>query len=360
MCPRTPGEHRHAGTVRSTQRLLLLLLLALFGGGSSFADPRAEVAPPETLARDLARAVAHRDWPAAVVAARGLAAARPASALDAYNLACMLARSGADGEAVAELARSAELGFAFTSTLLRDEDLDSIRDARGFAAAVERVRANNAADLERAKPRLAAAPLLTIAPSRAKSARTPEPPSPLLVALHGYGGTPEPLADLYRPSAARLGAILVVPQGQETVGSGFGWGVVEQAEYLVEQAIARTAAERPVGPVVLTGFSQGAGVALTMAARHPERYAGVVAVAGWFEDRLVQLPARVGADFPRFVFLNGELDEAAANNRKAARRLEQAGARVRVRLYPGLGHEFPPRDSRDRELDLALRFAFGT
>ena len=64
--------------------------------------------------------------------------------------------------------------------------------------------------------------------------------------------------------------------------------------------------------------------------------------------------------FPRFFLLNGERDEAAANNRRAVQLLERSGAAARVRIYPGLGHEFPPAEERDRELDLALRFAFGS
>ncbi len=45
----------------------------------------------------------------------------------------------------------------------------------------------------------------------------------------------------------------------------------------------------------------------------------MVAVAGFYEERLAPLPERVAPDFPRFCFLNGERDEAAANNRRAAR-----------------------------------------
>jgi len=312
------------------------------------------------LARELARAAAREDWERAVEAARQLAAARPASAPDAYNLACMLARSGRPEEAVAAFARSAELGFAFPSTVLRDADLDAIRERDGFAAALERIRRNNQAALEQAKPRLENAPLLSFAPRRQRQDASPAAPLPLIVALHGYGGTPEALAEVYRPTASRLGALLVVPRGQEVVGRGFGWGVVEQAEHLVLAAIERTAAEQPVGAIVLSGFSQGAGVALTLAARHPERFAGVVAVAGYFEERLALLPAQAPPAFPRFVFLNGELDEAVGNNRRAVERLERSGIAVRSRFYPGVGHAFPPPDERDRELAMALRFAFGS
>lgn len=353
--------HGLSKSIRRQVAIGLALLLGLaMAQRSAFAAPEDRApAAVEKLSRDLARAVGRKDWSLAVEVARQLAAARPGSAMDAYNLACMLSRAARPGEAAAALIESAELGFAFTSTLLRDEDLDPIRGQAGYAVALERIRGNNAAELELAKPRLARAPLLTFAPRRTPK-RSAAEPLPLIVALHGYGGTPEPIAEVYRASASRLGALLVVPRGQEAVGRGFGWGVVEQAEYLVLEAISRTAKERPVGAVVLTGFSQGAGVALTLAARHPGRFAGVVAVAGYFEERLVPIPERVAPGFPRLIFLNGELDEAAGNNRRAAQLLERSGATARVRIYPGLGHEFPPAEERDRELDLALRFALGS
>ena len=129
----------------------LLLALALLGTERSLIaapEDRAPAAAAGGLSRDLARAAARKDWDAAVAVARQLAAAHPDSALDAYNLACMLSRAGRGEEAVAALTRSAELGFAFTSTLLRDEDLDAIRAQAGFNVALDRVRQNNAAELE--------------------------------------------------------------------------------------------------------------------------------------------------------------------------------------------------------------------
>ena len=116
---------------------------------------------------------------------------------------------------------------------------------------------------------------------------------------------------------------------------------------------------RSVGPVVLTGFSQGAGVALTLAARHPERYAGVVAVAGWFEERLAPLPERAPQTLSALRLPERRARRSGGpNNRRTAERMDRAGIATRVRIYPGLGHEYPPAAERDRELDQALRFAF--
>lgn len=355
------SARRRSGTPSALRGLLLVALgLGIWGatpsrGGDGGASSPAAI---EALEQHLRRAAAAGRWADAVAAAEGLARLRPDSALDRYNLACMLSRAGRPEAAIAALADSADLGFAYTSTVLRDEDLDPVRAAPGFAAALDRVREQNAALLERVKPRLRAAPFTSIEPRGRSGAAAGDPP-PLVVALHGTGGTPGPIAEIFRPAAAGLGLRLVAPQGQEEVGRGFAWGIVEQAEYLVEQAIERSAASAPHGAVVLAGFSQGANVAMTMAARHPERYAGVVAVAGWFEERLAPLPEALPAGFPRFALLNGERDEAAANNREAVARLVGLGGRARLRLFPGVGHAFPPEGERDRELTMALRFALG-
>ena len=77
--------------------LTLVLGLAV-AQRSVFAFPE-ESAPAgvEALSRELARAAARRDWDAAVEVARQLTAARPDSAPDAYNLACMLSRGRPQG-----------------------------------------------------------------------------------------------------------------------------------------------------------------------------------------------------------------------------------------------------------------------
>ena len=107
----------------------------------------------------------------------------------------------------------------------------------GYDVALDRVRRNNAAELELAKPRLASAPLLTLAPKPVAEGAPPGTP-PLIVALPGFGGTPRRSPGLPRlgpPPRARSWSC----RAAGGVGRGFGSGIVGQAEYLVEQAIAR-------------------------------------------------------------------------------------------------------------------------
>jgi phospholipase/carboxylesterase len=278
---------------------------------------------------------------------------RPGSARDAYNQACVEALAGNEDAAVAWLDRAAVLGFAFTSTMLRDQDLDSIRDHAGFPAVVARIRANNARALEGFKVKAEGARVHVFPPAKRDSGR----PAPLIVALHGSGGTAEGFAPLWRRVASDLGAVLVVPEGQNRAGSGFDWGVVEQGSHLVLRAIEKARAETAVDDsrIVLAGFSNGASQAFIMGLRDPERFAGVLAVSGFYDERVAPVPP--GRRLPRFAILNGARDEEAANNRRAAAALRAAGGKVKLEIYDGVGHAFPP--DRERELTAALRFLLG-
>lgn len=280
------------------------------------------------------------------------AAAPPANVRDAYNEACARALAGNRDAAVAALARAADMGFAFTATMLRDTDLDSIRDHPDYPDVVARIKANNARGLEKFKVAAADAPVLIFLPEE----REPGRPAPLIVALHGSGGTAEGFAPLWRRVASELGAVLAVPQGVNRSGDGFDWGVVEQGSHLVLRALDKARAETPIDDrkIILAGFSNGASQAFIQALLDPDRFAGVLSVSGFYDERVAPVP--IGRTLPRFAILNGERDEEAGNNRRAAEALRAAGGKVKLAIYPG-GHGFPP--DRDRRLAEALRFLIG-
>jgi predicted esterase len=290
----------------------------------------------------------------AVVAllAQPVAGVPPVASRDAYNEACRQALAGNRDAAVASLARAADLGFAFTATMLRDTDLDPIRDHPGYPAVVARIRANNAAALEKFKVAAANARVLVFLPDQREAGR----PAPLIVALHGSGGTADAFAKTWRRVASDLGAVLAVPEGVNRRGEGFDWGVVEQGSHLVLRAIEKARAETAIDDrrIVLAGFSNGASQAFIQSLSDPERFAGVLSVSGFYDERVAPVPE--GRRLPRFAILNGERDEEADNNRRAAEALRAAGGKVRLSIYPG-GHEFPP--DRERELAAALRFLLG-
>lgn len=329
-------------------------LVALLVAWSALPAP-ALAEDVERLRRDVQRAFEKRDYAEAASLGEELAAREAAQPGPAYNLACAYSRLGQTEKALRWLRASAERGFSFTATALRDTDLDPLRREPGFAEVIAAFERNGAAALERVKPRIDAAPLLTHLPRRLDPSR----PAPLVVALHSFGGRAEEIASLWRRAADAQGAILVAPQSHLARGQGFDWGAMDQAEYAILGAVARARAAHAIDPlrIVLTGFSQGGSMAFYVALRQPGLFAGVVPVAGFYEERLNPLPSRRPDAFPRFFIMNGARDEAASNNRQVARRLEALGAAVELRVYAGVGHGFP--SNPDPELRDALRFVLG-
>lgn len=97
----------------------------------------------------------------------------------------------------------------------------------------------------------------------------------------------------------------------------------------------------PAHRIVLLGFSQGACLTLEYAARNPRRYGGVVALTGGLlgppggplnhEGSLEGTPVFLGTGDP-------DPHVPVERVRESAEILEGMGARVELRVYPGLGH----------------------
>lgn len=109
--------------------------------------------------------------------------------------------------------------------------------------------------------------------------------APLVVALHGLDGEAGAFARATGlPSAAAdAGVALVVPRasGRAWNDGRLGPDGPDDAAF-VRAVVAELVAEGVVHPgrVVVSGFSNGAGMAMVLAARHPLDWAGAVAVSG--------------------------------------------------------------------------------
>lgn len=194
-----------------------------------------------------------------------------------------------------------------------------------------------------------------------------QPPKQLVMILHGYGADGEDLIGLGQHWASLLpDALFFAPNAptrcaqnpfgyewfaidfddmQRTVGAGAPTaraGVVAE----LEEAWERTG----LGPAetFLTGFSQGAMMALHAGLSLDEPVLGIVAFSG----ALVP-PPHLGAVKPPICLVHGDLDRVVdpALTADAAERLRGAGFDVRVHLSPGMAHGIAPDG-----LDFATRF----
>ena len=111
---------------------------------------------------------------------------------------------------------------------------------------------------------------------------------PVIVTLHGRGGTPEKLRDLLREHA-KFPAIWVLPRGPVVLGSGRAWfsaeykdGETRRTSELLKAAHSfdKFLSAFP-GRVMLAGHSQGGAVALSTGLLFPDRVSGVVAASSY-------------------------------------------------------------------------------
>jgi predicted esterase len=299
-------------------------------------------------ARSFERAYARGDWAGAAKAGEIWVEREPGNSIAAFNTACAFARAGQPEIALGWLERAGQAGFAGTRSIDEDPDLAPARALAGFEAAVAPIRANRARMFTEFRAEAERSEILTLVPPG-----EPKELRPLVVVLHGYGGSPAPMAALYRRVALELGAILAAPSAIRPGpgGQGYTWTFRDEAEWWVLRAIERVTAEHEVDPsrLVLAGFSQGAGVALAVGLAHPERFAGILAAAGPFDEEWMRPPPDANL---KVYLLVGQEDPAVLSSREAEAVLRADGLDVRLRVIPGLGHAFPQRATTE------LRTAF--
>ncbi len=155
---------------------------------------------------------------------------------------------------------------------------------------------------------------------------SPAGPAPVLLAVHGYGQPPDALW-AYAAPFVPASAWLVVPEGPSTFyrrarprgsskgGIAHGW-VADPARELTDarnDALLLSALEHaheiaPIDPARtwLLAYSQGVGVAVHFAVRHPERVAGIVGLAGGIPRALRPELARLAGK--PVLWITGSLD----------------------------------------------------
>jgi phospholipase/carboxylesterase len=178
-----------------------------------------------------------------------------------------------------------------------------------------------------------------------------------MVMLHGRGATAESIltlsASLDAPDFSYL-----APQA----GNNSWWPYsfladipknepgISSAMQAVEAVLERVAAGGvPPERTVLLGFSQGACLAAEFAARHAQRFGGVVSLSGGLIGPDGTPRNYTGSLSGTRVFLGcSDIDAhiPAERVRLTAKVLEQLGGSVDMQLYPGMGHTI-----NDDELD---------
>ena len=170
-----------------------------------------------------------------------------------------------------------------------------------------------------------------------------------VVLVHGRGGTADGMLSL-AGELDHSGFAFLAPQAAENTWYPLSFlAPIERNEPYLSASLEALAAllERldeagiPAERTILLGFSQGACLVLEFAARHAQRYAGVVGLSGGligpdgtprdYYGSLAETPGFLGCS---------DVDPHIPPGRvvESGKILERLGGKVTVRLYPGMGH----------------------
>jgi len=276
------------------------------------------------------------------------AASEGGSASWALRTAEALAQAGEIDRALHFVEVAASRGYSGIGTVDNDADLDPLRGDPRFAAARDRVAASAAERMGQFQDAAKQTPPTIVLPPKHDAAK----PVPLVIALHGTGGTGQGIAKVYEDACADLGAILVAPDALRPAGGGgYSWVFRDEAAWYIPWLVERVRSEHNVGPVILTGYSQGANIAFMLGQAQPGVFDAVVPVNGHYESDVAAPPSEDG---PAWYLIIGERDPWAKTYADAERDFRKAGMAVARADIPRRGHELPA----DKTTSNALRLAF--
>jgi predicted esterase len=313
-------------------------------------NPALAQETPQQIGAAVEAAYHAKDYDKAIELNRKLIEFQPDDGRHSFNMACLFSLKGEPRVAGEWLQKAVKQGFRELDSIKGDADLTSIRETDAYKAVIAELEAG-VFSFEKAAA--ASKPLIVVPAGLDK-----DKPAPLIVAMHPYGGTAEWIVDKWSKVAADAGAILVAPRAVREVSGrdGFSWGATDEADELLTRAvkIAQESHKIDKSKTVLTGFSQGANMALTLGVRHADLFTGIIPVAGRYSPKLAE---QLKDAKPRFYLMVGSKDRVVDSNKKADEELEAAGIKSRVVVYDGLGHAFP--DPYEPELKKALEFVWG-
>lgn len=328
---------------------LLSLTLAL----TALAPSPALAQSDQQLVDRFDRADTERDHAEALEAALAILERHPASAVWNFNAGRAHAMLGHPDEAIAHLRAAADLGYTGIASFEQHQDLAPLRSRDDFTAILEQVRQNAAKRLEDFKRLALEHEPATHVPTNLSATLKPGEKPPLLIALHGTGGTGAEMLDALRAACDKLGIICIAPDALRPAGAGYAWTYRDESQWLVAHTATEAITKHDADParVILLGFSQGANITLALATDNHEPFTALIPICGHYEPAATTQNATP----PPTYLISGSRDPWHETFEHAQRDFAAAGAKVTGRVVPSMGHQMP----RTPELLRALEWSIG-
>jgi predicted esterase len=146
------------------------------------------------------------------------------------------------------------------------------------------------------------------------------------------------------------GYVFCCPYGPFIRGTtAFGWGDCKSAEQRILESMRYLHEKYKIDNegIVLFGFSEGGSMAFCTGFKNPEIFAGVISVAGYYDEELDQYLRDGSSKIAPTYMMIGENDFGVESNRKVAQLLKDRGTHVQLVIYEGMGHAFPPNGGEE-------------
>ena len=170
-------------------------------------------------------------------------------------------------------------------------------------------------------------------------------PLPLLVMLHGAGGTSRGALDLVKSHADALGILVLAPKSRAETWDIIADGRLGPDEAALDALVRQASVDYAVDQrrIAIGGFSDGASYALAIGLARADRFSDILAFSPGF--------AAVGAvaGTPAIFISHGTADRVLpieACSRRIVPRLRRAGYGVRYEEFEG-GHKVPAALARE-------------
>jgi predicted esterase len=279
-----------------------------------------------------------------------------------YNLACCYGRLGKADLAVKSLVMAVRAGFRDFKLLENDKDFAPIRHTPEFRALLSRIPLWQDPAIEVIFVKTGKLLELQVKlPHKFDSTQR----YPLLLGLHGNGGSPDHMMETMNKALKKEPVILAAPHGaypnfSQLRGRHFSWEIQTRNRELwkiadplavenLNEVILEIKKKYLVGEVYILGFSQGAAYAFLSGFAYSEMVAGIIAIGGLFPETdtefslLKEKDIENGKKFRVFI-AQGNNDRLIPKGLAAqtAARLKNYGYEVECQEYEG-GHEISPQ-----------------
>jgi Tol biopolymer transport system component len=167
---------------------------------------------------------------------------------------------------------------------------------------------------------------------------------PLIIGLHGAGGSAADYARMWETEADKYGFIVACPQSNDSEG---WWPLT--ANYMIIAVIDDVNKSYNISDIFLTGHSAGAKITYSTALWNPHVFKGIAPVSSSFGTFIPQQDDLENAKGQNFYIVHGENDNVIplVNAMNARNILEAAGANVAFIVLPNHGHEYPLEENEN-------------